>query len=115
MNRPDFVVCMWLATCRWETFNEGYNSISDLILIRGLHEKLWGPKVTRVPMLVIKSHLDVGLVGSHKVYYKGEGGAFPQVWAVVNLVSPSCLWLVLTLKMLQLCTNHLVLTLCKPV
>jgi hypothetical protein len=25
----------------------------------------------------------------HKVYYKGEGGGFPQVWAVVSLVSPS--------------------------
>jgi len=36
-----------------------------------------------------KSHLDVGPVGSHRVYYKGEGGGFPQVWAVVNLVSLS--------------------------
>jgi hypothetical protein len=34
-----------------------------------------------------KCHLDVGLVGSHKVYYKGEGSGFPQVQAVVNLVS----------------------------
>jgi hypothetical protein len=25
----------------------------------------------------------------HRVYYKGEGGGFPQVWAVVNLVSPN--------------------------
>jgi hypothetical protein len=24
---------------------------------------------------------------SHKVYYKGEGGGFPQVQAVVSLVS----------------------------
>jgi hypothetical protein len=36
-----------------------------------------------------KCHLDVGLVEKHKVYYKGEGGDFPQVWAVVSLVSPS--------------------------
>jgi hypothetical protein len=36
-----------------------------------------------------KCHLDVGLVERHKVCYKGEGGGFPQVWAVVNLVSPS--------------------------
>jgi len=35
-------------------------------------------------------HLDVGLVEKHKVYFKGEGGGFPQVQAVVNLVSPSC-------------------------
>jgi len=36
-----------------------------------------------------KSHLNVGLMEKHKVYYKGEGGGFPQVRAVVNLVSPS--------------------------
>jgi hypothetical protein len=36
-----------------------------------------------------KCHLDAGLVASHKVYYKGEGGGFPQVRAVVSLVSPS--------------------------
>jgi hypothetical protein len=49
----------------------------------------------------------------HKIYYKGEGGDFPQVWAVVSLVSPSCPWLVLAPKVLQLCTNHLVLVLCR--
>jgi len=38
-----------------------------------------------------KCHLDVGLVERHKVYYKGEGGGFPQVWAVVSLVSLSLL------------------------
>ncbi len=26
-----------------------------------------------------KCHLDVGLMSSHKIYYKGEGGGFPQV------------------------------------
>jgi hypothetical protein len=62
--------------------------------------------------LETKSHLDVGLVERHKVYYKGEGGGFPQVWAMVSLVSPSCPWLVLTRKVLQLCTNHFVLVLC---
>jgi len=36
-----------------------------------------------------KSHLDVGLVERHRVYYKGEGGDFPQVQAVLSLVSPS--------------------------
>jgi hypothetical protein len=34
-----------------------------------------------------KCHLDVGLVERHKVYYKGEGGGFLQVQAVVSLVS----------------------------
>jgi hypothetical protein len=34
-----------------------------------------------------KNHLDVAPVESYKVYYKGEGGGFPQVRAVVSLVS----------------------------
>jgi len=59
-----------------------------------------------------KSHLDVGLVEKCRVYYKGEGGGFPQVQAVVSLVCPCCLWLVLAPKVLQLCTNHLVRGLC---
>jgi len=55
-----------------------------------------------------KCHLDVGPVGSHRVYYKGEGGGFLQVQAVVSLVSPSCPWLVLAPKALQQCINQLV-------
>ncbi len=35
----------------------------------------------------IKSLLDVGSMASHRVYYKREGGDFPQVQAVVSLVS----------------------------
>jgi len=66
--------------------------------------KLWALKVAIIPTLAIlglplrlplgnpgaKCHLDVGLVERHKVHYKGEGGGFPQVWAVVSLVSPNC-------------------------
>jgi hypothetical protein len=55
-----------------------------------------------------KSHLDVGPVKRPKVYYKGEGGGFPQVRGVVNLVCRCCPWLVLASKVLQLCTNHFV-------
>jgi hypothetical protein len=61
-----------------------------------------------------KCHLDVALVERHRVYYKGEGGGFLQVRAVVSLVSPSCLWFVLASKVLQLCTNHLVLVCVGP-
>jgi hypothetical protein len=78
-------------------FDEDYNFASNLISIRGLHTKLWGPKVARVPTLAIsglsfgsprtKCHLDVGLVERHRAYYKGEGDGFPQVQAVVSLVS----------------------------
>jgi hypothetical protein len=52
-------------------------------------QKVMGPKVVGVLTLAIsglpfgkpktKCHLDVGLVERHEVYYKGEGGGFPQV------------------------------------
>ncbi len=35
------------------------------------------------------SHLRVGLMAKHIVYYKGESGGFPQVCAVVSLVNPN--------------------------
>ncbi len=60
-----------------------------------------------------KCHLDMARMKRHKEYYKGEGGGYSQVRAMVSLMSPSCLWLVLTPKVLQLCTNHLVLVLCR--
>jgi hypothetical protein len=55
-----------------------------------------------------KSHLDAGSVASHRVYYKGEDGGFPQVRAVVSLVCLCCPWLILAPRVLQLCANHLV-------
>jgi hypothetical protein len=61
-----------------------------------------------------KSHLDVGPMKRCKVYYKGEGGSFSQVQAVVSLVCLCCSWLVLAQKVLQLHTNHLVWVLCRP-
>jgi hypothetical protein len=62
-----------------------------------------------------KSHLDVSPVERCRVYYKGEGGGFPQVRAVVSLVCPCCPWFVLAPKVLQLCTNHLMWVVCRPV
>jgi hypothetical protein len=32
--------------------------------------------------------LDVAPMERRKIYYKGEGGGFPQVRAVVNLMTP---------------------------
>jgi hypothetical protein len=54
---------------------------SKVISIEGLRAKF--------KSLVTKCHLDVGLMERHRVYYKGEGGSFPQIQAVVSLVSPS--------------------------
>jgi len=50
-----------------------------------------------------------------RVFYKGEGGGFPQVRVVVSLVCPCCPWLVLAPKVFQLRTNHLMWVLCRPV
>jgi len=112
------------VTYYWKALDKSYNFASNFISIRGLHAKLWCPKVARVPTLAIsglplqspetKNHLDVGPVERCKVYYKGEGGGFPQVWAVMSLVCPSCPWFILAPKVLQLCTNHFVLVLCRP-
>jgi hypothetical protein len=52
---------------------------------------------------------------ARNIYYKEEGGGFPQVQAVVSLVCPSYMWLVLTPKVLQLCINHFMLVLCRLV
>jgi hypothetical protein len=92
-------MCRWHATYCWNALNEGYNFSLDFISIGSLHTKLWRLKVARVPTLRIlglpsgsletKCHLDVGLVERHKIYYKGEGGGFPQVRAMVSFVSSS--------------------------
>jgi len=35
--------------------------------------------------------LGAGIMGMHKIYYKGEGGGFFQVRAMMNLVNPCLL------------------------
>jgi len=35
-----------------------------------------------------KNHSDLGVADRHKLYYMGEGGGFPRIWAVVSPVSP---------------------------
>jgi hypothetical protein len=82
----------------WKNLDKGYNFDSNLIIIEGLHAKLCTLKVARVLIAGIsrlpfgspetKSHLDVALVERRIIYYKGEGGGFPQVRAVMSLVSP---------------------------
>jgi hypothetical protein len=123
-NQPDLLVLKGRATYHWKALNESYNFALYRISIGGLLAKLWCSKVARVPTWAIsrlplesprtKIHLDVGSMASHRVYYKGEGGGFPQVQAMVSLVCLCCPWLVLTPKVLQLRTNHLVWVLCRP-
>jgi len=82
--------------------------------------KLWesllvGFQDSHAGVLGEKSHLDVGPMERSKVYYKGEGAGFPQVRAVVSLVCPCCPWLVVAPKVFQLCTNHFVWVVYRPV
>jgi len=102
-------MCKWLATYHWKAFDEGYNFFLDFISIEGLHTKLWASKVVEVPTLGIselplgsprtKCHLNVGPMAKHKIYYKEEGGGFPQIRAVMSLVS-------LCLPMARPCTKN---------
>ncbi len=99
---------MQRATYHWKALDKGYNFASDHIAIGGLHKKLCALKVAGVPIDAIsrlplgspgtKSHLDVAPMERHIIYYKGEGGGFPQVRAVVSLVCPGCPWLVVAPK-----------------
>jgi len=124
-NRLNLLSYKGRAIYRWKALDESYNFTLDRIAIRGLLAKSWGSKVAGVPFGAISglplgspgknSHLDVASVESYKVYYKGEGGGFPQVRAVVSLVCPCCPWLILAPRVLQLCTNHFVWVVCRPV
>jgi hypothetical protein len=86
-NRPKILGYRGRATYHWKALNESYNVALDCISIGGLLAKLLCPKIARVLTCAIlglslgspetKSHLDVGFVASHRVYYKGEGGGFP--------------------------------------
>jgi hypothetical protein len=85
-NVPNFVAWRRRATYCWKALNEGYNFALDLIVIWGLHAKLCASKVARILVLGIpfeslgtKSHLEMAPMESYRVYYKGEGGDFPQV------------------------------------
>jgi hypothetical protein len=119
-NWPDLLGCKGHATYCWKALDKSYNFDWQRISIRGVLAKLWGSKIVGVPIgtisrLPLRSHLDVSFVASHKVYYKREGGGFPQVWAVVSLVCPCCPWFIVAPKVLQLCTNHFVWVVCRPV
>jgi hypothetical protein len=117
-NRPNFLTCRWHVINHWKFFDEDYNFASELNSIECLHAKLKAPKIARISVVGIsrlplggprtKWHLGVGPMAKHRVYYKGEGGGFPQVRAVVSLMSPCLPVTFLCTKVLQLHTNQLV-------
>jgi hypothetical protein len=111
-NLHDFLMYKWRATYRWKAFDEGYNFALNLTSIKGLHTKLWAAEVTRVIILKIsgfplgsfktKWHSGVGSMAKHRKDYKGEGGGFPQVRALVSLMSPC-------LPMVRPCTKSVLI------
>jgi hypothetical protein len=97
-NHLEWRACRWRATYCWKTFNESYNFVLNLVLIKGLYKKLWASKVMKVLILGNSSrfsiwesrekwHLGAAPMASHREYYKGEGDGFLQVWVVVSFVS----------------------------
>jgi hypothetical protein len=88
-----------IATWRWKALEESYNFGSNLVPIQAWGEKLWTPKVSGVQTGTVsrlqlgspgkKSHLDVASARSCREYYKGEGGGFPRIRAMVSQVSSS--------------------------
>ncbi len=111
-------VATWRVTYHWKTLDEGYNFVSDLFSIRRLQKNLWASKVLGVLISRI-SRLQLGSTGTkwhlvacplarHKEYYKGEGGGFlkSRPWWILWICV--CPWLIRALKVLQLCTNQLV-------
>jgi hypothetical protein len=124
-NRPLRDIRFESATRSWKALDEGYNFALDHIAIELCSREILASKVPGLQPGTISglprgspgknSHLDATSAASCRVYYKGEGGGFPQVRAVVSLVCPCCPWLVLAPKVLQLCTNHFVWVVCRPV
>jgi hypothetical protein len=92
-----------------KALDEGYNFALDLTSIKGLHTKLWAPKLKESQFREFwDSNLGVGPVAKHKEYYKGEGGGFPKSgpWWVLWIHVSS--WFIRAPKMLQLCINQLI-------
>jgi hypothetical protein len=121
-NHPGFFLGRWCVTYHWKDLDDNYNFSLHFISIEDLPTKLWAPKVVRVLVVGIlklplrssrtKWHLGASHVAKHKVYYKREGDGFPQFRPWWILWVRVCSWLILTPKVLQLCTNQLVVWFC---
>ncbi len=101
-NRPLPDIRFESATRRWKDLDEGYNFDSDLVPIRLFSRELWAPKVPGLQPGYFRDNfgtptwesrekepLDVASAESCREYYKGEGGGFPRVRAVVSQMSPN--------------------------
>jgi hypothetical protein len=114
----DCVIGFECATWHWKALDESYNFSLDCVAIGLCNQKISASKVPGLQPGTLSglqlgspgknSHLDATSAASCRVYYKGEGGGFPQVRAVVSLMCPCCPWLVLAPR----CSNYALTTLC---
>jgi hypothetical protein len=81
------VACHILLKRYWQ----GLQICFRLTSIRGLHRKLWAPKVVGVVISRLwiwgpktKWHLGVGPMARKRENYKGDVGGFPQDWTMVS-------------------------------
>jgi hypothetical protein len=121
-DRPNLLGCRQRATYHWKLSTRATTLLHNALRSEVCSQSYRAPKLRESRLAGFwdshsgvpgeKSHLDVGPVERCRVYYKGEGGGFPQVRAVVSLVCLCCPWLVLAPKVLQLCTNHFVWVVC---
>ncbi len=99
-------------THHWNDLDKGYNFASDLIIIRGLHAKLCTSKVARVPNVGIPGQKIIWMWPQWRVTkytIRGKMVVSPKFRPWWVLWVQGCPWFVLTSKVFQLCTNHLVL------
>jgi hypothetical protein len=117
-NRPDLLSFRQRATYHWKALDESYNFALARTSIGGLLVKLWGSKVVGVLAGAIS-----GLPRERKAIWTWRGAKYiirgkwwlpPSPGRGVSCVSvlfvahPN-------IKMLQLCINHLVWVMCRPV
>jgi hypothetical protein len=98
-NRPLPDIRFKSVTWRWKALKESYNFALDLVAIGFRSREIWTLKVSGFQPETIsglqlgspgkKNHLDVVSTVKRREYFMGEGGGFPRVWAVVNLVCSS--------------------------
>jgi hypothetical protein len=98
-NQPLPDVALKSATRRWKALDESYNFGLGLVSIRVRGEELWPSKVPGLQPRIVSGlhfgspnkmcHSNVASAVRCKEYYKGEGGGFPRVRAVVSQVVQS--------------------------
>ncbi len=72
------LVWRWHATYHWKVLDECYNFALDLIAIRGLHVKLWAPKVARVLVVKIPGLSLVARQNANWMWPRGKAQETPR-------------------------------------